>query len=411
MSEVLHVWIEEEYVGFFEKLNTFDPARFVYDEGASRHVSLSLPLGEQHRKMAAQHFLEGLIPETPAARRMMQATVRARSIDAWDLLSAVEGDISGGILLHAEIDGLQRGIPFTRPASESSIAARILEIHEGGTGYEDAQTPIRFSLAGVQGKFAIARTSDGLSFWPDGATPSTHIVKPAHKDHRGLNEIEVAALALARRIGIDAATACIEHFDGQETFITERFDRQPRPGSPDETMRVHVEDVSQALGRSPEQKYDVTAPEVVRLLMLHAANGQQEVRRFVEQLGFNVRIGNSDAHAKNYSLLHDGHVVTLAPLYDTVPITLFPQFNQDLAMKIGHKRPSSGVVPSDWVAFARRSHLDSDMVLDVIRRVDEGFLEHVEGTLADTELGNVRRDEIDKLVQRAERSIRLNPVP
>lgn len=69
------------------------------------------------------------------------------------------------------------------------------------------------------------------------------------------------------------------------------------------------------------------------------------------------------------------------------------------------------VVPSDWVAFARRSHLDSDMVLDVIRRVDEGFLEHVEGTLADTELGNVRRDEIDKLVQRAERSIRLNPVP
>lgn len=408
MTEVLHAWIEGEYVGYFERSDPVIPAQFIYDSGTSRHISLSLTQGEKHRKKAAKHFLDGLTPETPAARRMMQTLTRARSTDSWDLLNAVEGDLPGGILLHPEKDSFERGVPFMRPATEQSIASRIIAIHEGGTGYENPESPIRFSLAGVQGKFALARTSDGLDFWSDAATASTHIVKPAHKDHRGLNEVEAAALRLARNIGLDAVSAQVESFAGQETFITERFDR--KIGSGDEVLRVHMEDVSQALGRSPEHKYDVTATEVVNLLREHSADAQREVRRFIEQLAFNVRIGNADAHAKNYSLLHHGGVVTLSPLYDTVPITLFPEFAQDLAMNICGKKPSSGVVPSDWVLFAKRSSLDSDMVLATVRSIDEGFLAHVEGTIAETELARFRRPELDQLIRQAERSLRLNPV-
>lgn len=39
----------------------------------------------------------------------------------------------------------------------------------------------------------------------------------------------------------------------------------------------------------------------------------------LRHLFVNTVLGNTDAHAKNYALLHGGDEVCLAPLYDVVP--------------------------------------------------------------------------------------------
>lgn len=407
MTEVLHAWIQDEYVGYFEKVYSTQDARFFYDSGARRHVSLSLPMGVEHRKRAAQHYLDGLIPEDSGARENMRNMTKARSTSSWDLLYAVEGDLPGGILLQPDKSAPIRGTAYVRRATTASIAARVALIHDGGTGFDGIEGKPRFSLAGAQGKFALARTSDGLNFWPDPATPSTHIVKPARQEHPGLNEIEARSLALARVMGLKAAYARVENFAGQEAFVVERFDRLAGPN--DTFTRVHVEDLVQALGRSPERKYEVSVRDAVEILRTYGRHDNDHYE-FIQQLAFNVAIGNADAHGKNYSLIHDRDKVSLSPLYDTVPIALYPHFNQYLGMKIGKKKELAGVVPSDWIELAKLTAMDSDRVLEIVRRVEEAFLANVDPMLTDTELGRLRRTELEKLISRTERSVKTNPV-
>ena len=69
----------------------------------------------------------------------------------------------------------------------------------------------------------------------------------------------------------------------------------------------------------------------------HATNPAEAVNAFTRAVIFNLLIGNNDAHAKNFSLLHhiDGTTV-LAPLYDLVSTEIYQQFrNGDMAMKFG----------------------------------------------------------------------------
>lgn len=102
------------------------------------------------------------------------------------------------------------------------------------------------------------------------------------------------------------------------------------------------------------------------LLASHDAGDQSLQMAFVKQLAFNTLIGNADAHAKNYSLLLRPQGVTLAPLYDAVPVTLYPQYNQDLAMRIaGARRPAAVTMPH-WRKLARSAHLDEDAVEEVV---------------------------------------------
>lgn len=129
---------------------------------------------------------------------------------------------------------------------------------------------------------------------------------------------------------------------------------------------------------------------------------------FIGQLVFNVGIGNTDAHAKNYSLLHheDG-TVTLSPLYDTVPIGMFPQYDQKLGMRIGNQRWARGVAPDNWVCLSKKANLDPDRVLDIVADVNQGILEHIDDTIGRTELARRNRVEFDRLRFTADRSLRL----
>ncbi len=70
-----------------------------------------------------------------------------------------------------------------------------------------------------------------------------------------------------------------------------------------------------------------------------ATRPAREILRLLDAAIFNLIIGNADAHAKNFSLLHNDGTIVLAPLYDLLSTMIYPGICHvpKLAMKIGGK--------------------------------------------------------------------------
>ena len=154
-------------------------------------------------------------------------------------------------------------------------------------------------------------------------------------------------------------------FGSESAVVITRYDRRLDGGR---FVRIHQEDMCQALGVPPERKYQVDGgpgpAEIGRLIRaaMPDAIAEADIWRFVDALAWNWIVGGTDAHAKNYSLLLAGRQVRLAPLYDITSILPYEnERHARLAMKIGdgyelvsHRNP--------WPVTSARLGLDSDRV-------------------------------------------------
>ncbi|MGL3807309.1 HipA domain-containing protein [Paeniglutamicibacter sp. R2-26] len=361
----LHAFIGGALAGIFHQREGC--AYFEYDPGyAGIPLSLSLPPDRDHSPAAALAFLDNLLPDNENVRLRW---VRAGSLPAaspFTLLAACGEDVAGAVSLSAD-----PGLPNRTPAplleaTEEDIARRITALRTDAAAWTDPEMMPRASIAGMQGKFSLARV-DGRWFWPTYETPSTHIFKPPAKQLRSIECFEHLSLELARTVGVEASRSSVMEFGGQPVFAVERWDRA-------RGVRLPAEDMNQALGLPTDGKYDVEAPQVARLLGNHGLGLQ-----FVRQLAFNVSLGNTDAHVKNYSLLHASGRTQLAPLYDTVPVHLWPHYDTRYAMAVGTARLPAQLTEANWRRFAAASGLDPDLVCQeafaVMRRVVECYQE------------------------------------
>jgi len=140
--------------------------------------------------------------------------------------------------------------------------------------------------------------------------PTTHILKPAIAgfDDHDLNEH--LCLAAAQRVGLRSAPSRVLSFGAERAVVVERYDR--RIAASGAVIRVHQEDMCQAMGVPPDTKYQAEggpSPEQIIALLRDAvappAAAEAEVARFADALVFNWLIAGTDAHAKNYSVLHE----------------------------------------------------------------------------------------------------------
>ena len=226
----------------------------------------------------------------------------------------------------------------------------------------------RFSLGGMQGKFTLSRVG-GKWFWPNAATPSTHILKPEGVGTPGAEVNESGMLRLAAACGVETTDSGIAVFDGHHSFMTARFDRETVDGKP---VRIHAEDVCSALGVPAGSKYDVRAADVLSLL--HRIDPDDGLAyAWIGQLAFSTYSGNADAHARNYTLLaatEDGY--RLSPLYDAVCTACWPALSTRLAMPVGGEDRASRVGDAEWAALARSNRLDEGRVVDMARNMASG---------------------------------------
>ena len=87
-------------------------------------------------------------------------------------------------------------------------------------------------------------------------------------------------------------------------------------------VRVHQEDGCQATALPPGLKYEEQGGPALRdfASVIRNFGDPSEVTGLLRRTTFNMAVGNADAHAKNFSVLHEPGVPTirLAPLYDVL---------------------------------------------------------------------------------------------
>jgi len=85
---------------------------------------------------------------------------------------------------------------------------------------------------------------------------------------------------------------------------------------------VHQEDGCQATSTPPQQKYEEQGGPSLRdfASVLRDFGDPADVITLLRRTAFDMAVGNADAYAKNFSVLHepDGSIIKLAPLYDVL---------------------------------------------------------------------------------------------
>ncbi|MET4278489.1 MULTISPECIES: type II toxin-antitoxin system HipA family toxin [unclassified Bradyrhizobium] len=349
---------------------------FVYDkywrqaEGAYP-LSLSMPLAaEEHGPSAVQAFLWGLLPDNERVLERWARRFQVSARNVFALISHVGEDCAGAVqfVTPDRLEALRGGAEDkVEWLDETAIAKRLQTLREDHAAWRLPRDTGQFSLAGAQPKTALL-LQKGKWGIPSGRIPTTHILKPPTGHFDGHAENEHICLMLARHLGLPVADTQVMHFGKEIAIVIERYDRQ---FSGNEIVRVHQEDICQALGILPTMKYQndggPSPADVIGLLRTYSTDRVADVDTFVDALGFNWLIAGTDAHAKNYSLLlAGGPHVRLAPLYDIASILPYDDVDLQkikLAMKIGGDYKLSQISLRDWQKFARETRLDPDKVI------------------------------------------------
>ena len=161
---------------------------------------------------------------------------------------------------------------------------------------------------------------------------------------------------MAQAIGIEAAQASILQSSKRTAIGVLRYDR--RIGRNGQLLRLHQEDFAQANGIPPGRKYERgTLPGLDLKTLLETGRhvSATDALALLDQVIFNILVANTDAHAKNYSLiLPVGAAPRLAPLYDVSTVLSWPHVVKTYAQSIdGKKRNPDMVAGRHWEAIAR----------------------------------------------------------
>lgn len=356
---------------------------FTYDERwraaeESFPLSLSMPLASAtHGHDAIEPYLLGLLPDDADTLGRWARRFGVSPTNAFGVIANVGEDCAGAVQFvpPERVAAIRHGgPPSVEWLDERGVATRLRALRQDPSAWRKASDTGQFSLAGAQPKTALV-SFDGRWGVPSGRTPTTHILKPPVETFDGRAENEYFCLELARAIGLRAAESHVMRFEEERAIVVRRYDRAfvERPPTLGSLVRVHQEDVCQALGVRPTAKYEADggpgAASVVELLRRYSANVDRDVASFIHALAFNWVIAGTDGHAKNYSILHGaGRRVRLAPLYDlasALPYPDMPEQKLALAMRIGGENRIRSILRRKWERLAEESALPAD---EVVRR-------------------------------------------
>ncbi len=376
MVDRLDVRIGRDRVGTLERTAN-GLLRFAYDEdwlerADATPLSVSMPL----RSGAFEHdtvhpYLWGLLPDNEAVVDRWARTYQCSPSNVFALLANVGTDVAGAAQYLLPGAASEEAAEATYEwLTDGEVADLLREVGEDVTAWHPLHDQGRWSLAGAQAKIALAHDPQRGWAIPGGRAPTTHILKPAIarlKDH-DLNEL--LCIRAASKLGLVTEEAELGHFGDQRALVVKRYDRLP--GDDGQIVRLHQEDLCQALGVHPNRKYQSdggpSAIDVLQVLRDNSTAVTTDVRRLVDALAYHWLILGTDAHAKNYSLLLSGQQVRLAPLYDLASLAPYVSYapKAKLAQKVGGEYRAGKISDGHWVKLARAARIDPPELLERI---------------------------------------------
>jgi serine/threonine-protein kinase HipA len=327
--------------------------QFRYDPGyAGPAISQALPIQQAAHPHATCHAVFGGLLLEGDARASLARNIGVSVGNDYALLEEVGGDCAGAVTLLPPESDLPAA-PRRRQIDDAQLDVLLRELPRRPLA-ASSDEGVRLSLAGAQPKLPVIMDQDGVALPLNTAAATTHIIKPELSGFPGLVDNEAFCMELARAVELPVARVSKQvTVSALPYLLVERYDRDL---TADPIRRLHQEDLCQALGRPSDRKYQSeggpSVAEVVGLLRLCSPMASRDQTTLWRALVLNWLIGNCDAHAKNFSLLYDTGQPMLAPLYDLVSTTIYPELTRRLAMSIDGARQIDEVTNVAWVTLA-----------------------------------------------------------
>lgn len=368
--ESLDVYLNERKVGRLDDDN--GSLSFAYDavylsSGIREPLSHALPLRvEPYSHREVEPVLSNLLPDDVIRTRLGEILQIPRE-NTFALLRALGGDCAGAVSFFP---------PEISPTAASDGEFRKLSDDEAGAILDNlekrpldvGEAGFRISGAGAQDKL-IACVRSGRVLLPLNGTPSTHIIKTEIRNYPGSVENEWYSMSLASACRLSVAASEIAEIGGRRRFVSTRYDRALLNGR---VVRLHQEDFCQMLGIDPGRKYEalggpgvVTSFRLLRDLPVSAA----DTLEFIDRVIFNFLVGNGDAHGKNFSVLYKDGVASLAPMYDVMCTTIYPEVGSRMAMKIDDEYAFKWITSGKFARMAAKIGVSEKMVLREVSKM------------------------------------------
>lgn len=382
MARILDVYLYSYLAGHLIQDNTgqmvFDYAESWLQNPNAVPLSHSLPLQkERFKRNECRGFFAGILPEE-GKRELIARNLGISARNDFAMLEQIGGECAGAVTF------IPAGLVLPGPdykyraLSEPELMRILKELPR--RPLMAGEDGVRLSLAGAQDKIAVHVEGDRISI-PLGNAPSTHILKPAIAQYEGVVFNEAICMKLAETIDLDTAAVEIRSASDIDYLLVKRYDRKIRQDSKDNDYldRVHQEDFCQALGLAPEMKYQNEGGPSIKqcfdLIREVSSAPVIDLQRLLDAVIFNFLVGNHDAHGKNFSFLREHHttgsagtllgadsVVRLAPLYDIVCTSYYPELSKKMAMKIGGEYKSDNIMPRHFEKLAEETGLAKPLV-------------------------------------------------
>jgi serine/threonine-protein kinase HipA len=330
-------------------------------------------------------FFANLLPEGPL-RDYLAKRANLNPKHEFFLLGALGQDLPGALTIQA----IDNGEFFQENLSQSKSVKK-------------KETPLRFSLAGVQLKFSAREELDhGLTI-PINGIGGEWIIKLPHTGFKEVPENEYTMMELARKVGIDVPLTSLipvnqvqglpEGFEqlGDNAFAIKRFDRTQSDD------KIHTEDFAQVFGVYPEKKYKNASYRNIADVISNEV-GESGIVEFIKRFVFNALIGNGDMHLKNWSLIYrEKNKPSLAPAYDFVSTILYLS-EDSLALNFVDNKDFESLTIDQFKRFAAKTLLPEHLVLDTVKETVQSFSEAWK-TVGDFPLNKEARNAISKHLQ------------
>jgi serine/threonine-protein kinase HipA len=339
---------------------TYDPA-WLKTRGAFP-ISVLMPLSTP--RVVPEVFLPWAANLLPEASQLRTVGLRlgAAPEDVIGILAEIGRDTAGALSIAKPG---HTGSGDWRPIPDGKALQRILD-ELPNKPFLVGDDGVSMSLAGVQTKLGVAIDGQGRLCVPTEGAPSTRILKPDSDKLFGGVQNEALCLRLAKAAGLNAPEVTTGKAGNRSYLLVTRYDRVQQG---ERWRRLHQEDFCQALGKPPAAKYEsnqsgIPGPTLAQMFALTRRWMQApDILALLDYVIFNVLACNTDAHAKNYSLLISGRGVSLAPIYDIMCAAVWSNVTRNMAQKIAGKSRGEHLKRRHWQRFAADTGLNASRTL------------------------------------------------
>lgn len=393
---MLDVYLNDKHIGCLEK--TRKGARFQFDDDVIDGMqglpllSTALPVKQRsYSEGLTGAWFENLLPEGDRLERLCR-TLNCAPSDYMAILEEIGWECAGAISL------LPKDAELPKHSSLTLLSdVELADILNNLPAYETEEELVaRTSLGGFQEKLLVVANNitvvNGYVRNADIALPAcseitTHILKPQiSARYPRLIEAEAWAMEAARSAARCARSALLRVDGAPMTLIVKRFDRV---FDGDRCKRLHQEDCCQAMGLPPSGKYtstrevkgdDPSFQKIARLLLAYSLNYEQEITELLRQMTVNLVLGNTDAHAKNYTFLYEKPCEpTLSPMYDVTPSFDIEPNAEFLSMRIAGKVRQTEIgredIIDEAISWGMSGHLATQILDETLRNLNQGITE------------------------------------